>query len=52
LVVVAETSFIGNAGRVVKVDSDGNIVWQISGGLFAKVNDVRAKLNGDVIVST
>jgi len=51
-VVIAETSFIGNAGRVIKVDSDGNIVWQISGGLFNKINDVRAKLSGDVIVST
>lgn len=51
-VVVAETSFIGNAGRVIKVDSDSNIVWQVSGGLFSKVNDVRAKLTGDVIVST
>jgi len=51
-VVIAETSFIGNAGRVIKVDSDGNIVWQVSGGLFSKVNDVRAKFTGDVIVST
>lgn len=52
LVVVAETSFIGNAGRVIKIDGDGNIVWQLSNGLFSKINDVRAKLSGDVIIST
>jgi len=51
-VVIAETSFVGNAGRVIKVDSDGNVVWQISGGLFSKINDVRAKISGDVIIST
>ena len=51
-VVVAETSFINNAGRVIKIDADGNIVWQLSGGLFSKINDVRAKISGDVIVST
>ena len=51
-VVIAETSFIGNAGRVIKVDADGNIVWQVSGGLFSKINDVRAKFSGDVVVST
>jgi hypothetical protein len=52
LVVLAETSFIGNAGRVIKIDGDGNIIWQLSNGLFAKVNDVRAKLTGDVVIST
>jgi len=51
-VVIAETSFIGNSGRVIKVDNEGNIVWQIGGGLLSKVNDVRARLNGHVIVST
>lgn len=51
-IVIAETSFIGNAGRVIKVDSDSNIVWQISGGMFSKVNDVRAKISGDLIIST
>jgi hypothetical protein len=52
LVIVAETSFINNAGRVIKIDADGNIIWQLSNGLFAKVNDVRAKLSGDVVIST
>lgn len=51
-VVIAETSFIGNSGRIIKVDSFGNIVWQIGGGLFSKINDVRAKISGDIIIST
>lgn len=51
-VVIAETSFVGNSGRVIKLDDYGNIVWQIGGNLFSKINDVRSSLNGDIIVST
>lgn len=50
--VIAETSFVQNTGRVVKVDQFGNVVWQISSGLFGKINDVRSLLNNDIIIST
>jgi len=51
-IVIAETSFVGNAGRVIKVDNEGNVIWQISEGMFSKINDVRAKISGDVVIST
>lgn len=50
--VVAETSFVSNSGRIVKLDSFGNVIWQIGGGLFSKINDVRALNNGHVFIST
>lgn len=50
--VIAETSFVQNTGRVVKVDQFGNVVWQIGSGLFSKINDVRSMLNNDIIIST
>jgi hypothetical protein len=50
--VVAETSFVSNSGRIVKLDSFGNVIWQIGGGLFGKINDVRALNNGHVFIST
>lgn len=50
--VVAETTFTNNTGRVVKIDSMGNIVWQIGGGLFTRINDVRSLINENLIIST
>tara|TARA_B100000614_G_scaffold262903_1_gene299845 strand:- start:5245 stop:8781 length:3537 start_codon:yes stop_codon:yes gene_type:complete len=50
--VIAESSFVQTAGRVVKVDDFGNVIWQIGGGEFSKINDVRALLNDNIIVST
>ena len=51
-VVVAETSFVSNTGRIVKLNSFGNIIFQIGGGVFSKINDVRALNDGKVIIST
>lgn len=50
--VIAETTFVSNSGRIVKLDSFGNIVAQIAGGNFSKINDVRALNNGNVFIST
>lgn len=50
--VVAETSFLRNTGRIVKLDQSGNIIWQIGDGLFSKINDVRTLLNNNLIIST
>ena len=50
--VVAETSFVSNSGRIVKLDSFGNVTWQVGGGLFSKINDVRSLNNGNVFIST
>lgn len=51
-VVIAESAIKNNAGRVIKIDQDQNVVWQLSDGSFSFINDVRAKYNGDVVIST
>ncbi len=50
--IIAESSFVSNSGRIVTVDSYGNIIRQIGGGLFSKINDVRSLGNDNVIIST
>jgi hypothetical protein len=50
--VVAETTFASNSGRVVRMDNFFNIVWQIGGGMFSKINDVRSQHNNNVVIST
>ncbi len=50
--VIAESTFASNSGRVVRLDSFGNIVAQLSGGVFSKINDVRALINGNILIST
>lgn len=52
LIVAGESSFSGASGRVVKIDTEGNITYQVGDGLFGRINDVRGKLNDDIIVST
>lgn len=51
-IVIAESSFVANAGRIIKVDQNNNIVWQFGYGMFTRINDVRSKLNNDVIISS
>ena len=52
LIVSGESSFSGASGRVVKIDAEGNVTYQVGDGLFGKINDVRSKPNDDIIVST
>jgi len=51
-IVAAESNFASNNGRIVKLDTFFNIIWQINGGLFSKINDVRSINNDHIIVST
>lgn len=50
--LVAETGFVSNSGRIIRMDSFLNVVWQIGGGMFSKINDVRSQYNNNIIVST
>ena len=51
-IVVAETCFSSNNGRVIKMDDFFNIIWQIEGGMFSKINDVRSLYNNNIIISS
>jgi hypothetical protein len=52
LFVVAETSFIAQAGRIVKLDRFGNIVSVISDGMYTKINDIRNLPSRHLLIST
>jgi hypothetical protein len=50
--VIAETSLIPQAGRIIRLDRFGNISAVISDGMYTKINDIR-RLNGNhMLVST
>jgi hypothetical protein len=51
-IVIAESVIKNNAGRIIKIDKDQNIIWQVADGAYSVINDVRSKYNGDVIIST
>lgn len=52
LFVVAETSFIPQAGRIVKLDRTGNILSVISGGMYSRIHDIRNLPSGHLLIST
>ena len=52
LYVVAETSLIPQAGRIIRLDRFGNISDVISDGMYTKINDIRPLNNNHMLVST
>lgn len=49
--LVAESSF-KRSGRLIKVDSIGNIVWTYGEGVFGVINSARIKDDGAIVIST
>lgn len=49
---VAESSLLPQAGRIIKLDQYGNIVFLTEGGMFTKVNDIRLITDNNLFVST
>ncbi len=50
--VVAETSLNIGSGRVIVLDSLGNIIWQLTSGLFGIINDARPRsVNENIVIS-
>jgi len=49
--LVAETDFGSNSGRIITLDSFGNIVSQVGQGSFRVINDAKSLLNGNILVS-
>lgn len=43
-IVVAESSFKGRSGRIIKLDSSGNIIFSFGEGMYSLINDVEVKL--------
>jgi len=49
--VISESDFSENGGRVIKLDSFGNIIFQFSNGLFGIINDAKSRSNGNIVLS-
>lgn len=47
--LVSESSFADAAGRLIKIDSYGNIIWSYGNGTFNVINDAKV-LNDDTII--
>ena len=49
--VIAESSF-SRSGRIIKVDTVGNIVFSFGEGLYSIINDVAVQIDGSMVIST
>lgn len=49
--IIAESSFADASGRLVKIDTFGNITWNYGSGTFNIINDVRVLNDNTLIVS-
>ena len=50
-ILVSESDFGGNGGRVIKLDSFGNIIQQFGNGSFRAINDAKARINNNILIS-
>ena len=51
-IILAESSVVKNVGRIIKLDSFGNIIAVFGSGQFTIINDVRSSGNGNILIST
>lgn len=49
--VVAESSPAGS-GRIIRVDSSGNIIFSFGEGVYSIINDVNVQYDGSMVIST
>ena len=49
--VIAESS-LNRSGRIIKLDTNGNIVFSYGEGTFSLINDVRVQIDDSMIIST
>lgn len=49
--VIAESS-LNRSGRVIKIDTSGNVVFSVGEGLYGLVNDISVKFDDAIVIST
>lgn len=49
--VIAESS-LGRSGRIIKLDTSGNITFSYGEGLFGLINDINVSFDDSVVIST
>jgi len=50
--LVAESSFADVSGRLVKLDTFGNVVWQYGAGSFMAIRDAKEVTGNNIVIST
>lgn len=50
--LVAESSFYNSSGRMVRLDSFGNVSWNYGSGVFNIINDAKVLSDDIIIIST
>lgn len=50
--VVAESSFSGKSGRIITLDSFGNIIFSYGEGLYSCINSIRVLHDDTIVIST
>lgn len=49
--IISESSFADSSGRLVKIDSFGNVIWNYGQGSFAVINDVNVLDDDKLMIS-
>jgi len=49
--VLSESSFVEVNGRIVKLDSFGNIIWNYGEGIYNSINDVEILTDNNLLIS-
>lgn len=51
-IVAAESTFVGRSGRIIKIDSGGNIIFSYGEGMYSVINDIKVKEDDSIIISS
>lgn len=49
--LIAESDFSGRGGRLIQINTFGNIIWQYSNGRLGVINDVALRTNNNIVIS-
>ncbi len=49
--VLAESS-LDRSGRIIKIDTAGNVIFSTGEGLYSLINDIAVQVDGSIVVST
>lgn len=49
--VIAESS-LGRSGRVIKIDTSGNVIFSIGEGIYGLINDITVQFDDSIVIST
>lgn len=51
-IVAAESSFTSKSGRIIRLDTNGNIEFSFGEGLYSVINSMQVKEDGSIIIAS